>query len=364
MQKTLFALAAAAAISPVFAATDNHVTLYGIIAMGVEYTTTGEQWATKMQSYNSRIGFKGADKLNEKTSVFWMIESQVDTAKGEGQWGWRETWLGIQHDDLGTLRLGHGKTMFDFMVGGEFDMFWGYSTPMNLMNNAFGPRFNNTIAYDSPNWNGFTFNLSYGINGDRDQDEHAPNGDKYALTAKYKHQYFSLHAGYEQENGVDAISTMITGTDGIDLPGTIGSYARGRVKNYVFGAKATPITDLVFGGIYKRSDFYDAAGAKAWQRDSSIVMGQYQMGNWIARAAWSHQFKAKNKQGGKDINSADIFVLGAEYKLSKRSSLFAEYSYIDNNDQNAFSTTSRPHLNENGTFGNPQTLAIGLLTQF
>jgi predicted porin len=222
------------------------------------------------------------------------------------------------------------------------------------------------VDYRSPNWGGFEFGATYSTDGDRSQNDN-PNAEKYLVRASYVHKYFTVHTAYEQENNIN-IGIVNSGTAGMDLPGTLyppgsSSYEHGKVKNYVITAKGTPNDKLLFGGAFKRSHFYDD-GKKVWERDAMMLMLDYHIGNFIPRVAWAHQFKAKNKQGGRDIKSADVYVAGFEYVLSKRTSVFMEYSYIDNNKENAFSTTSLAFARDDGTYKNPQTLALGILTNF
>lgn len=362
LNKPALALAVAMAIpATTFAATDSNVTLYGIGTVGIEYTTNGDQWATKFQDYGSRIGLKGADRLNANNSVIWRIENRVNLGEGNGKWGGREAWVGYENDALGTMRFGHGKNQFELMVN-EFDTFNGNSTLANTFNNSWSTRYNNAIFYDSPSWSGFNIGVAYSTDGSKTQTDQ-PNAEKYTAVASYKHSKFAVYAGYEQENNV-SLGSLNGFPDQDDS--TVIKGGQSRVRNFAVGAQVFPVEGMMVGLLYKNTDLR-TAGRKEWSRDATMLVGQYETGNFTPRLGWVHQFKSKNKQGGSDIDAANMYIAGLDYKLSKRTYLFAEYSYIDNNDQNKFPTTSDAYENMNATgttYKNPQGLALGIVTSF
>jgi predicted porin len=356
IQAVLFVISFSSAV----AATDSQVTLYGIGTVGIDYTTDGNKWATKFQDYGSRIGFKGADRLNANNSLIWKVESAVslggDDGGGKGTWGYREAWIGYESDVLGTMRLGHGKNQFELMVN-NFDLFNGNATLVSTFNNAWSSRFSHTLFYDSPAWKGFTIGTSYSFYREKAQ-AYQPTLEKYAAVAKYAYTNFAVYAGYEQENHVAA---GVNTTKGRHTQGTQ------RIRNFAVGAQLRPIEGVMIGALYKNTHIANK-GDKEWARDTTMLIAQYETGNFTPRLGWVYQFKAKNKAGGNDIDSANMYIAGLDYKLSKRTYLFAEYSFIDNNEQNNFSTTSVPYTTTD-TLGhpmykNPQGFALGIVTSF
>ena len=353
-------IAIALTTSSAMAATENNVTLYGLGTVGIDYTTDGNKWAAKFQDYASRIGFKGADSFDANHRIIWKIESAVNLGGNEqgesGKWGYREAWVGYESDALGTVRLGHGKNQFELMVN-EFDLFNGNSTLVNTFNNGWSTRFSKAIFYDSPSWSGFTMGGSYAFDRDKHQ-QNQPTLEKYALVTKYAQPKFTLYAGYEQENHV--------ATEVITMN---GGYTQGtqRIRNFAAGAQINPIEGLRIGALYKNTQIANK-GDKQWSRDATLLIAQYETGNFTPRLGWVYQFRAKNKAAGNDINSANMYIAGLDYKLSKRTYLFAEYSYINNSDQNNFATTSVPYTTTdtlgNTIYKNPQGIALGIVTSF
>lgn len=350
-KKILLAVSIALATPAVFAAADNNITLYGLGTVGIDYTSNGNNWDTIFQDYASRIGFKGADRLDANNSIIWKVENAVNLPGGTGGWARREGWVGYQNDMLGTVRLGHGKNQFQTMTEG-FDLFNGNSTLNNMFNNSWSLRYNNAIFYDSPVWQNFSIGASYAL----DNLKTIPNvnAEKYAAVARYTTTKFALYGAFEQENSVD-----------IDIASSNGNYGDGqnRIRNFAGGGQIMPLQGLMIGALYKNTQITENQNT-VWERDATMLIAQYETGNFTPRLGWVHQFKAKNKVGKDDINSANMYIAGLDYKLSKRTYIFAEYSFIDNNEQNAFATTSSPDITVGGAFKNPQSVALGIVTSF
>jgi predicted porin len=353
----LVGIVSAITLSSAFAVTDSYVTLYGIGTVGMDYTTDGNKWAFKFQDYGSRIGFKGADRLDAISSVIWKVENAVNLgghqSGGQGTWGYREAWVGYEHDILGTLRLGRGKNQFELLVS-EFDLFSGNATLANTFNNAWSSRFSRAIFYDSPTWKSLTMGASYSAHPHQNQSAQ----EKYAWVVKYAQPTFTLYTAYHQENHIVA-----------DVISMNGSYTAGtqRIRNIAAGAQIKPIEGLMLGTLYKHTQMANK-GDKQCSRDTALFIAQYKTGNITPRLGWVYQFKAKTKAAGSDIEAANMYIAGLDYRLSKRTYVFAEYSFINNNAQNNFATTSIPST-VTDTLGrtfykNPQGLALGMVTNF
>ena len=162
MKKTLIALALAAL--PVASMAD--IVLYGQIKGGVEVGKMKgvSGTSTKIVDYGSRIGFKGQENLKGDINAIWQLESKVnigggDDAEGHAAgFGTRDSFIGLQSDSLGTVKAGYQQTPVAEM-NGDLDQ-WEYDNSaaglgvFTRENSATQRRL--AVSYETPVFNGFS----------------------------------------------------------------------------------------------------------------------------------------------------------------------------------------------------------------
>ena len=156
MKKTLIALALAAL--PVASMAD--VVLYGQIKGGVEVGKMKgvSGTSTKIVDYGSRIGFKGQENLKGDINAIWQLESKVDIGGGSAGFGTRDSFIGLQSDSLGTVKAGYQQTPVAEM-NGDLDQ-WEYDNSaaglgvFTRENSATQRRL--AVSYETPVFNGFS----------------------------------------------------------------------------------------------------------------------------------------------------------------------------------------------------------------
>ena len=162
MKKTLIALALATL--PVASMAD--VVLYGQIKGGVEVTKVKNVsgTTTAIVDYGSRIGFKGQENLKGDIDAIWQLESQVNIGGGknaEGKpsgFGTRDSFIGLSSKTLGTVKAGYQQTPVAEM-NGDLDQ-WEYSSDyagLGLFtrdNDAASRRL--ALSYETPVFSGFS----------------------------------------------------------------------------------------------------------------------------------------------------------------------------------------------------------------
>lgn len=154
-------LALASAVAALSLSAHAAPTVYGqaFLTVDVDETKTKKVTGTQnskgrahLNSNTSRIGLRGVEALNPTTNLVYQLEYGIDIDadnNGKNQFYARDTYLGLQHAQYGTLVAGrltsidenvdyasvnHGAVLGGTGIQAKFD----------------APRANNTIAYTSP----------------------------------------------------------------------------------------------------------------------------------------------------------------------------------------------------------------------
>ena len=335
MQKKLIALAIAGfAAAPAFA--QSNVTIYGVADATFDVVKSSNSAANvsfnRVSSNSSLIGFKGAEDLGNGLKAVFQFESGVGLDSQAGLATNRDSYVGLA-GGFGTVIAGNltGPTR---LVGASVDVNTGSTgigansgllgklgnaltarvdsasatglaaTPANrsaTQTGAFDTRFNNAVAYVSPNFSGFTFIGGYVAN--ENKVNNGINSSAYDLGVTYANGplWAALtHAEYDVKNA-----------GGLKPKNT-----RAAVK-YDFGmADVRVIWDETKNQGTKQN---------VWGLGSRIKAG-------ANGAALVQYYKANDLKGtgGVANSGANLFEVGYEHSLSKRTILKAAYARIDN----------------------------------
>lgn len=350
MQKKLIALAVAGLVSGGAFAQSN-VTVYGVADVGVEFANAdndaGRQFRVQSgQSAGSRIGFKGEEALgNGLTAIFQMemgvaLDNGTSTvhstnggdATGEGVKSagngqnifQRQAYAGLKSATLGQVTIGRQYTPF-YTVKAKTDAFaLGLGgTFNNLM--AYIPgnadRLNNTIAYVSPNFSGFSFGGAYSTgaenntkNTDSGVDLSQKAGRAWGLLGQYENGPIYVGVSYHDTYGTAATA---------DLPA--GATEQARSKAFLVGGTY----DF---GVAKA--FANYAQGKQTQDGVSGDLTKGRLYNVGVRVPFGVHTVIGSYTAAKDrldtANKASQWGLGYEYAFSKRTVAYASYARIDN----------------------------------
>ncbi|HNQ04784.1 MAG TPA: porin [Thiobacillaceae bacterium] len=319
MKKSLIALAVAGVFAaPAFAATSN-VDVYGIINVAIEdydNTPTGGgganvSYTPSVVSNFSRIGFKGSEDLGGGLKAIWQVESALDggaNAGGAGAiggttWGMRNTYVGLA-GGFGTVLGGRHDSAYKSSTGpldlfadtvGDYNL--GRANGVELLMNAMDNRAPQTVAYISPNMSGFTFAGNIMMTNDA-----APRDtmDGYSLSGVYNNG--PLFGALAYQNIKD---TAGAGND-------TKAYKLG--LGYSFG-------DAKVGFLHENVKV-DGAAKK---RKSYALNGAYAMGPITLKALYG---MVDNANFGNNTDQ-DMWALGADYSLSKRTTAYFVYASGD-----------------------------------
>lgn len=313
MKKHLFALAVVPLCSGL-AHADN-VSIYGIIDTGISYfsnvanSSGGKSSLVKVDtgvSQGSRIGFKGNEDLGGGMSAFFTLETGFNEDDGSlGQGGLifgRQSFVGLSDKTLGSVSLGR---QYDFManIGAQYAMgamspagslAWGLHADAaggGVLNDHVyaGDRTNNSVKYNSASFSGASFGVMYGL-GEVAGNNSA--GRTVSARGSYDAGPFSTTAAYTDIKNA-------TGTAASRIYGIGASYQLGPWKPFglVTQVKATGTslkdTTYELGAVYSLTAAVDLSAA--------------------------YELQSRNQ----DIGNAQQVIAMVDYKLSKRTDLYA-----------------------------------------
>ena len=342
-----FALAAAIALPfPVLADTAN-ITFYGRINVDVE-SVKSDKVATpattatslnRLQSNASRFGFKGSEDLGEGLQAIFQLEAQIDSVNDKNAKvpfnGVRNSQLGLK-GSFGTIFAGnwdspykvvHSKTeLFDNATVFSATQLAGQSG--NGKN--FNTRQNNAIQYWSPDFNGFAFKGSYGLDSAKTAAD-----NKTALSLSGVYDKDMLHVGLGYERRLD--QTTRTKHD---------------TATRLLGAYKLPEGQV--GIMLESLSIADTLTTTAKQNNVELS-ATYKIGKKNLGA-----FLVKNGNYNNVANSgARQLTLRYGYSYSKRSELYAAYTSISND------TAANYGFFAGSAAGSTQTgLGLGMIHSF
>lgn len=317
MQKKFIALAVAAAVAaPMAAAAD--VTIYGQMHASWDFVDTNDAANDDSDDVTgtfraSRLGFKGDEDLGDGLSAIWQVETQVQAASNS--LALRNTFVGLK-GGWGQVRMGRHDTPYKIGTG-SLDIF---SDTAGDYNNIIGTRTSGatgfdervpqTVAYITPSFNGFTAaiaRVSTKLNEGANSDE----TEAWSGTAMYDNGPLFASLSYEQQSGA-AIGTGsgTTATDDVD------AWKLG--LGYKFGSSKV-------GFVYE--DISHGARNSAAERNAWYINFAHEFGANTFKIAYG---AAEDSDAVNSNDGADNWTIGLDHAFSKRTSVYALYTSMDN----------------------------------
>lgn len=347
MQKKLIALAVAGLMAaPAFA--QSNITLYGSVDVGVMSRTgdngglgsvNGRTEVGSGLSSSNRLGFKGVEDLGNGLKALFEIEYgfAVDEDTGGSTPSSGVGFTQNRHSYVG-LTGGFGTVVAGRLDGVRYGLFNTYDPFAGVGVGNFQQmtiqydRADNAVAYISPNFGGFGLVLAYATNTQGAEGAgtatcsttHGGNAcdDRLkTIMLTYDNGPVSLRADYE--------TTSTQGKDNARL------YVATFGGSYDFGVvKVSGVYDIIKGD----ENSFIGALSNVTTTNAAVAGQQYDRRNWfigVKVPLGNINLKALYGQTkNKEFNNADAkkIGLGADYALSKRTALYAEYGHIKNDD--------------------------------
>lgn len=338
MKKTAFALAALALVAS-GAQAQSSVTIYGIVDVGVTYSSAVSRGTTPGSNGSrfsldsgdvstSRIGFKGSEDLGNGLKAIFQLENGFNADTGamatSNTLFDRKSVVGLS-GSFGTVTVGRQVDFLDD-IGSRYtsvQTFGGNAVKGAHFDNGdrvSGSRADNSVRFDSANYGGFTGNLFYGF-GEVAGSTSA--GQAFGFGVNYANGPFGIGAGYYQ--------TKLSAVSGTAQPGdtnlktfTLGtSYQLGAAK--IYGAwsqvkkplvAAVGTTLQTLGAGYKANVFDIGV-------DYALNPNLHLLGSVIRDSV-----KINRRTTGATSGNTTQFNLGVDYFLSKRTDVYAMYSNL------------------------------------
>ena len=366
----------AAASAPASVNTSPGVTFYGQIDLSYDFIDTGNAAngtagtsKGNVSSNISRIGFKGAENLNDSLSLIWQVEQQInidktDEAGGTGTFATRNSFIGLKSDSMGSVLLGRHDTpyklatrkldVFSDSVADNRALLGGVTSNITVdsASTAFDGRAANTIHYATPTMNGFSGRVAYANMTETNTTAAQAKSNLVSLAATYDTAPFYGALGYEEHN----LDTVRTG---------------GKESAWKLGMGYT-LDALTLGLAYeKTNDNLCAAvvaggcaaiGNDRFGHDAYYLSGNYKMGANAVKLAYGRAGQIASVQN----TGANQFSLGYDHGLSKRTKLYTIYSRIDNKSASdyGFSQTTSAASTVNGIGASPSVFSLGVRHSF
>ena len=365
-RKLLVVLVAGACGAPMFASAQeaSPITIYGrlypqftvITSSGATATTgprntlsgapTGLEIPShnEVQASNSRLGFRGSEKLGGGLEAFFQIESTIPIDTGGGTFGTRDSFVGLS-GGFGSVKLGNMDTVYKNY--GDTLSFLGVSSGNFVSNSnilsklgfgtsssgSFHLRRNNSIVYDSPALGNFEFSAGY-----------SPDELKTSTSNRYVSSFGARYGGkkspYFVAIGYEIHNDLFGGSR--NSPSALSNFANPAARaedkavrvtgSYTFG-------NTTIEGNYAALKYNETGGAAGrfenYKHNAFSIAFAHKAGPWEFAGAYASAGAGScSLVGGAVCTAAGLkgtqVSVGSRYNFSKRSSMFAMYAKVYN----------------------------------
>ena len=306
-------------------AQDGAVQIYGRLNVALEHAAPSSgPGLARLANNRSVLGFRGGEDLGGGLKAIFQVEGTLSPDTGAGALAARDTRVGLA-GTWGTLFAGHWTTAYNGATSGLDPFYPTTAGYMSIMGNgsaadadnvsdksSFDRRQSNSIHYWSPSWHGLSLRVTHGLN-----EEKPATGAKPSLTsaaALYERgPWYAVLAG-ERHHDYQG--------PGLDDTGAKAALA------YQF-----PQTRIAV--VAERLKYGTGAGELA--RNAVYLSVSHQMGPHGIRIGIARAGDASGPAGTRigfvragAGTGATHATLGYDYTLSKRSSLYAYTTRLDN----------------------------------
>ena len=391
-RQAIFALAAVMAAAP---ATAQTVTIYGRLypevvwtrmtgstPPGAEVSTlaqppSGETFdnIVRMDSSNSRLGFRGEEPLGAGLKAFFQIEQRIQVDTGGTQLASRDTYVGLASDRFGTVKMGGFDTVYKEI--GDTLSFLGVSSGNFVSNSnvlskqgfgessagSFHLRRVNSTRYESPEFSGFQAMAQYSPD---EAETSSRNAWLLSLGMLYANGPFYGALAYEIHNDTFGGSRNVPSA----LSNTSNPNARARdtglraTLQYRFGEHT--VEGNVAQMEYKERGGEPGHFERYRHLAYSLGLDSRWGGAWRTAAAIAYASAGSCRLfDGVPCSTSGLdgrqLSLGAAYYLSKRTYLFALYAKLWNGHSAQYNNVDGVDV---APGADPQQFALGITHNF
>ena len=341
MKKTLVALAVLGSFAGVASAATS-VTLYGTVDAGYEGWSYGKDFSSWNNTFvqggtseaNSKIGVKGQEDLGNGLAATFQLEGDVNADVGSSNLFNRESTVGLK-GAFGEVKVGKSKSQMELALGGVVP---GRRVADVDLYSVAAKRHSNGLFYSYDNA-GFSFGADVTTKGGAlGNDNEGEEGQKVG---------WGVRAGYAGNVGgnVTLLARAAYQRDGVVLPNDKQQYEAGGLLAAVIPYSNNALT---VGVAYAqgRGDAEDLLAAKVGT--DRVYADKARTWSGVIASTFgpndSAYVKYQQRKGKKDDGSVayngNVWAIGYEHALSKRTSVYADVAYA---------TIKQPQASDKGT---------------
>lgn len=377
MKKHILAVSIATALAAPAAFADVEVgpfSIYGTLQTAVESINVDSNGValantavsqTRLADQSSKLGFKTKFDLGDDMFALGQIESRLylgnngDATDDKAEIGSRNTFLGLGSKAAGTLRLGRYDNAYKLsskQMGPTFRANLNDAsddTGDKQILNRLGSRQGDLVAYESPNWGGFTVNASYNLGKDSSNSISggATNNTAKNTVATDLMTQFGLGLGYKVGDfsvglGTTSVNNASWKLDGSSKANAVNNPGSQTLQAWQIGAEYK-FGDFRVGVISERTNSSLVGGAVANFDQSQItngLVGGYKKGvlDIQVRYAIADDVGGTNAGGTPVITDtgATQYGVAVGYQLHKNVQLVGSFTRVDNKKNASFTSAS------------------------
>jgi len=280
---------------PAFAA---NIDIYGRADVSLQSSDSGEGNFSEIKSNASRIGFKGAHKLNDDLEVIYKAEFEVDIDGDGDAFKSRNQYIGLK-GGFGEVLLGKNDSMLK-QSQGKGDLFSDLNADIKYLWVGEN-RLSDTVTYKTPKFNGFQLGATY-----KAEDE-VDGKDAFSVAALYgdkklKKSDFFASIAYDSEVKGQSKDKSVSKTEYDTIRATVQGKLAGVTLGLILQNQENVETGAEMDGFMVSAKY--SLGA-------ATLKGQYQVAD--------HDDAEKNTG----------ITAGVDYKLAKSTKLYAYYTTFD-----------------------------------
>ncbi|MBK3780253.1 porin [Paraburkholderia aspalathi] len=349
-----------AALSGIFATAahaQSSVTLYGVIDAGITYTNNSNGHTNFQETSGSvtdtRWGIRGGEDLGRGLKAIFTLENGFNIGNGmmgqNGREFGRQAFVGLSSEQFGTGTLGR-----------QYDSINDYVSPLALTGQEYGGTLaahpfdndnlhhtfsvNNSLKYQSADYNGLKFGALYGFSNESGQ---VANNRALSLGASYDYgslkfgaAYLKLSNSFGGKTAAAALGSMNANgaVDGDSTMLAAEQQTWGAGVNYAFGP-------AVVGFVYTQTNLSQGSGIAGGGAGQTLNLygndahfqnfelnGHYALTPMVSLAG-AYTFTQANLGSDSQPKWGQL-TLQADYALSKRTDVYVqgEYQHVMNGE--------------------------------
>lgn len=362
-----------------FAYGQSSVTLYGVVDGGLSYSQVSGDYikdktniglAYGMQSGN-RLGLKGSEDLGEGNRLTFQLENGFDLGNGtieqNARLFGRQAWFGVENDQWGYARVGRQYNFATDYFGAIDPFMLGFGQAS--MGAAFGTtnmyRMSNAVKYQTPSFSGFQAGLGYSFAVgevpfyyNQGLTPNAFGSTGYNYLNSNNNRQITLGAKYASGPFYAAVSyDKLFGTNEVENNSGVNPYAWNIGASYDFSVVKVALAygqmrdGVIRGegdGMTGANEFYNpywGTGNKgSINFNQRVKQDSYLAGLTIPLNGSSRVFASWTFINDKtsDVTPANqsSYNVGYSYDFTKRTNMYAFFSYMNNVSTNASNKSS------------------------